>query len=251
MLRRKRLSVAAVSAALVPALFLTACGSDDDSDESSESTTTAETTESTESSEPAESSESPADEEPTTAEEPDADAGDQPEWARPAKTPGDLLTTVEAGDLTVEIYQVGTAEAPKDGMFVDPETNEPILKQGDELVFVNYVVTNNGDPIDLGSSLVDVSPRYADWKWAQGMDGSSDSSLFEAQGVNQHGIEPGTLQDPPIYTLGSGQSFTWGDNFAYQKGSEIEFTVTYTPVDSAGDLLHDDRVEATATTTIE
>lgn len=252
MLRHKRLTTVAVSAALVPALLLTACGSDDESNDSTDTTTTSESSEET-----TPETEPPVEEETETdttevdpEDAPEAD-GDTPEWANPVTTPGELLTTVEAGDVTVEVYQVGTAQAPKDGMFVDPDTNEPILKEGDDIVFVNYVITNNGDPIDLGSSLVDVSPRYADWKWAQGMDSTSDSDLYEAQGVNKPGIKTGTIQDPPIYTFGSGQTFSYGDNFAHQPGGEIEFEVRFTPVDASGDLVHDERTEATGTATIK
>ena len=237
---RPRLRATVASAALVPALMLSACGTDDSDNEAEETTSTEDSTPTEE------PTEEPTDE-PT--EEPAAD-GDKPEWARPYDTTGDLLATAEAGDVSVEIHQIGTAQAPKDGRFVDPDNNEPILKEGDEIVFVNYVVTNNGDPIDLGSTLVDVTPRYADWKWMQGMDGATDSALYEEMEVNQSGIQPGTMADPTVYTLGSGQTFSWGDNFAYQPGGEITFTVRYTPVDENGDLVHDDRVEGEVTTNI-
>lgn len=242
MLLRPRFRATAASAALVPLLLLSACGSDDPD-------TTADDTSSAEDTAPSEELTEEPSEEPET--DTPAASGDKPEWARPFDTTGDVLATAEAGDVTVEIHQIGTAKAPKDGMFVDPENNEPILKEGDEIVFVNYVVTNNGDPIDLGSSLVDVTPRYADWKWMQGMDGATDSGLYEEMEVNQSGIAPGTLADPPIYTFGSGETFSWGDNFAYQKGGEITFTVRYTPVDENGDLVHDDRVEEDVTATIK
>lgn len=238
MKHRPRLRASAVSAALVPILLFSACGSDD-ADNDTDDTASVEPT--------------PTDEPSEEPDETDAPAasGDKPEWARPYDTTGDLLATVEAGDVTVEIHQIGTSTAPKDGMFVDPENNEPILKEGDEVVFVNYVITNNGDAVDLGSSLVGVTARYADWKWAQGMMGATDSALFEEMEVNESGVVPGAFIDPPIYTFGSGETFSWGDNFAYQPGDEITFTVRWTPVDENGDLIHDDRVESDVTTTIK
>lgn len=249
MLRPKRLRTAAASAVLLPALLLTACGSDDDSDDSKEAVETPSATVEDPTEAPETATDAPAGE-PSEAETP-TEAGATPAWAEEPTTPGELLTTVEAGEVTVEVYQVGTAKAPKDGMFVDPDTNEPILKKGDELVFVNYVITNNGAPIDLGSSLVDVSARYADWKWLGGMDGSSDSALFEEQGVNKPGLKAGAYTDPAVYTFGTGETFSYGDNFAHQADSEIEFTVTYVPVDAKGDLLHDERVEGKASTKIK
>lgn len=225
---RRRIVTAAAAAVILSGLA--ACGSDDTEPETEPTTATSE----------------PADDEDEDA----ADAG-TPAWANPATTEGDKIATIEVGDVTVDVYQVGTAEATKTGNFVDPDTNEPLVAVGDELVFVNYVVTNNGDPIDLGSSLVSVDARYDDWPYLQGMDGLSDRDLFEQLGLFSGGLADGGFNEEGIYTLGSGESFSFAENFAHQPGSEIEFKVRYTPVDAEGDLLHDDRVEASGTGTIE
>lgn len=253
MKRRTRLSTTAVSAAMVPLLLLVGCGSDDDSNDDSSSSPSSETTPSEEADAPETTEPAPTETETSTDDGADGAAADgsAPLWANPVTTPGDLLTTVKLGDVEVEIYQVGNAKAPKDGMFVDPDTNKPILKEGDDLVFVNYVATNNGAPVDLGSSLISVSPRYDDWKWMQGMDGSSDSDLFAQLEVSKPGVAPGAFVDPSVYTFGTGETFSWGENFKYQKGAGIEFEFTMTPVDAQGDLLHDQKVEATATSTIK
>lgn len=251
MKRRTRLSTTAVSAAMVPLLLLVGCGSDDDSNDDSSSSPSSESTPTEEAEAPETTESAPAETESSTDDGAAASDGSAPAWANPVTTPGDLLTTVELGDIEVEIYQVGNAKAPKDGMFLDPDTNKPILKQGDDLVFVNYVATNNGAPVDLGSSLISVSPRYDDWKWMQGMDGSVDSDLFTQLGVSKSGVAPGAYADPSVYTFGTGQTFSWGESFKYQKGSGIEFDFTMTPVDAQGELLHDDKVEATGSTTIK
>ncbi|QIX28022.1 hypothetical protein ncot_16565 [Nocardioides sp. JQ2195] len=253
--RRIRLGTTAVAAVLIPILGLSACGSDDKDDSSNESSQTTDegaTADSDPSVAATVEEEALETEEPTEepAEE-TAPTGAQPEWALPVTTPGKLLTTAEAGDISVEIYQVGTAKATDDGMFVDPDTNKPILKKGDELVIVNYVITNTGAPIDLGSSLVSISPRYDDWKWMQGMDGDTDDSLFEPQGVNPDELAPGGYNEAGVYTLGTDQSYSQGENFAYQKNSPITFDISVTPVDAKGDLLHDKGVDVEVKTTIE
>ncbi|MQW74482.1 hypothetical protein GHK92_01195 [Nocardioides sp. dk4132] len=237
--RSFRLSVAAV--ACTGLLSLAACSEDSEP----ESETAAET------------SETPADDttedvEPVEDEveaEPTAAAG-QPEWANPATSAGDLISTIEAGDVTVEVFQVGTAKATKDGNFADPETNKPLLAKGEEIVFVNYVVTNDGDPIDLGASLVSITARYDDWKWLQGMDSSLDDAQFEELGLNTDALAPGAYRDPSVYTLGTGETYSYAENFKYQKGSPITFEAVITPVDAEGELLHDDRIEGTGTGTI-
>ena len=226
MKRHQRLAGAA--AATVLATFgLAACGSDDADEPESSETTPAEETEETEAAPAAEGT---------------------PSWAAEPTDGGELISTIEAGDVTVEVYQMGTAPAPKDGNWVDPDTNEPLIAEGDDLVFLNYVVTNNGDPIDLGSSLVDVSARYDDWEYMPGMGGITDSALAEEMGIVTSPIDE--IADPTVYTLGTGESYSFGENFHYQADSPITFDVTITPVDENGDLIHDDKIEAEGTGTV-
>lgn len=235
--------MAAAAVVSVSLLALSACGGDSD-----------EETQTTESSAPVEESSEPADEptEETSETEEAAPQGaeGQPAWALPPTSGGDLISTIEVEDVTVEVYQVGTTTATEDGNFADPDTNKPLLAKGDEIVFVNYVITNNGDPIDLGSSRVSVEARYDDWQWMQGMDSVTDDALFEEMGVNDDSLAPDGFNEAGVYTLGSGETYSYGENFKYQKNSPIGFEVTITPVDAEGELLHDDRMEGESTGTI-
>lgn len=231
---RRPIRTALVAVTATSLLALGACGSDE-SDNDDGATRQAETTQ-TPSQEPS---------------EPAAASGDQPEWAHPADAKGDKISTFEVGDITVEVHQVGTAPAPKQGNWVDPETNKPLIAKGDELVFVNYVITNNGDAIDLGSSLVNISPRYDDWKYMQGMGGITDTALSESQGIQTSAIKPGGFRESGVYTLGAGQQYSYGENFHHQANSPITFEATVVPVDAEGELLHDQRMEGKGTGTIK
>lgn len=114
---------AAISVAVL-SLGLSGCGDDDatSTEAEVEETTPSETETETESD--------------TETESEAAASGDTPEWAIAQEPPeGELLTTLEGENFEVEVYQVGTATSPDDGSFVDPETNEPILKAGDPIVF--------------------------------------------------------------------------------------------------------------------
>lgn len=236
--RSVRLSVAAV--ACTGLMSLSACGED------SEPEPRAETSEAPPAEEDAEPDAEEADVEEAGAET----DGSTPEWASPAtEVSGEPITTIEVGDVTVEAYQVGIEKATKDGMFVDPETREPLLAEGDPVVYVNYVVTNNGDPIELGSSLVKVTPTYDDWKWGQGMDITTDPEQYDALGLNSGGLAPDAFRTPSVYTFGSGQSYTFAQGFRHQKGSPITFEVSVIPVDAEGSLIHDEgeKVEGSAT----
>ncbi len=171
-----------------------------------------------------------------------ASDGTPAEWAKPVSTDGDLITNFTAGDISIDVYQIAVTQATKTGNFADPN-GKPIISVGDDIVFINYVVTNNGDAVDLGASLANVSARYADWPYLQGMDAITDSALYESMGLSTSAFATGKIHDPSVYTLGKGESYNMAANFRYQKDSPIDFTVTVTPVDSSGDLLHDKKIE--------
>ena len=168
----------------------------------------------------------------------------QPSWALPATTEGEKIATIEVGGIVVEVYQVAVTQATKTGQFATPD-GEPVIAVGDDIVFVNYVISNTGDPIDLGSSLVLISARYDDWPYLQGMDSVVDRALFEQIGVYSSPFGPDSYVDPGVYTFGTGERYSYGQNFPYQSGSPIGFEVRVTPVDSNGDLIHDDGVNTT------
>lgn len=163
-------------------------------------------------------------------------------WTGEILTPGEELGVITDGTIEVTVYQVGVAPAPKDGRFVDPDSNEPLIAEGDDIVYVNYVITNVGEEaIPLGSSLVAISPEYIDWPWMQGMDGITDSALAEEMGISTRTIHE--IADPTVYPLAPGETYAYGENFAYQPGTELIVSVRYTPVDDEGDLVHDERQE--------
>ncbi|WP_153911259.1 MULTISPECIES: hypothetical protein [Aeromicrobium] len=227
--------VAAATIATLALVGLSACGGSDEPEEDTKSSAAAPAPEPTE----------------ETSEAAPAASGDQPAWALPAKEAGEKISTVKAGDITVDVFQVGTTKATKTGQFVDPDTNKPLLDEGDDIVFVNYVITNNGQPIDLGSSRVSVEARYDDWKYMQGMDSIVDDALFEEQQVNKDALAPGAFNEKGVYPFGAGQKYTYGENFKYQKNSPITFEVTVVPVDAEGELLHDKRIEGEGKGTIK
>ena len=233
--------IASLSVAVL-ALLGSACGGGDDADEAASTTTEAPTT--TEAT-------------TTTTEAPDDDAsdddgaaaaGEAPSWAYPYETPGELITTIEGEDFEVEVYQVGVTQATKTGGFVDPDTNQPLIAEGDDIVFVNYVITNtSGETIPLAFNLVSVTPKYEDWPYLQGMDSIADRALYEEMKVVSSVLN-GTGDAP--FEWEAGASFSYGTNFKHQPGSPITFSATLTPATPDGELDHDNRQEASADATI-
>ncbi len=181
-----------------------------------------------------------------------ADPTGRADWANPYTNPGDKLTSFEAGDIEITVYQVNVVKSPKASNAVDPETNEPIINKGDKIVFVNFVITNTGDiPINLGESLVTVDGEYDDWKHGDQMPSIKDSELFEYLNVNASRLAPGKSTDPAIYPLKRNGAFTFGTNYLYQKDSDITFTAKYLPVDDQGEPLRDEKVKSKSKAKIE
>lgn len=238
--RNRRIAALAITGA---ALFATpACSSDDGPTTTTTSTTSAPTTTEAD----ATTTAVPADEDRTAE---SASTGTRPEWAQPFETPGEKLTTLQGEGFTVDVYQVGTAKASEDGNFVDPETNEPILAEGDPVVFVNDVFTNTGETvIRLPYSLVAVGAEYADWKWMGGMDTVTDADLYAEMGVLDRPVAPGAGEAPFLWEPGT--SWASGDSFAYQPGSAITFTAVLVPADEEGDQVSAERQEVEAEATI-
>lgn len=245
-----RLGAGFAASALV-LLGATACEEEEPAGEP-DSSQTEETDESEESEEETEESDDTTDESGEDAEgEAAGGDGTTPAWAYEATTPGEQIAELTVGDVDITVYQVGTGTAPEDSNLVDSETNEPLLKEGDEVVYFNYVITNNGDPIDLGSSMVSVDVEYDDWAYLGGMPTVTDDPSYEEQGINPQLRDPSTdLPDPPIYTFGTGETISYGAGHKYQAGSGVTIEASYTPVDEAGDLIHDDGQEAETTATV-
>lgn len=197
---------------------------------------------------PSEKPSAPVSQEAPDDEETAASEGGDVAWAKPVTTPGDKIATITGDGFEVAVYQVGTATAQKTGQFVTPE-GEPVIATGDEIVFVNYVVTNtSGADIPLSFNLVGIDARYADWPYLQGMDSIVDSALFEKMQVNSSAFALGATEAPFVWPAGS--SFSYGQNFLYEKGGAITFSATLTPADENGDLVHDKRQEVKVDATI-
>ena len=89
-------------------------------------------------------------------------------WAVPVRTSGTWLGAFGDSRVRIDVFQAGMATSPRASVMVDPRTSEPIIKKGDTLVGLRYVVTNvSDDPIRLGLGTVTMSTRYPDWSWSQ------------------------------------------------------------------------------------
>lgn len=247
---RKQLLASVAAAALV----LTAC--DDDAPEE-EATSSAPAEDPTEEESVEEAPSEEATDTPTETAEPTEDESEgegpaasgefQPApWATPIEVVGEELGTVTAGDIEVRVYQVGTDTATEDSIMVDAETEEPLMKEGDPVVVLNYVVTYNGsEDLLLGASLASISGRYADWEYLGGMPSLTDNEMAETYGITTDA----TAENQEQYTLAPGESYAYGEIIAYRTDAELVYDVDYAPQDEAGES--GDRQEGEASFTLQ
>ena len=165
--------------------------------------------------------------------------GAQPDWALPVTNPkgAKLLATVKnLGGLQVGIYQVAVGKADSDSMFVDPKTNKNILLKGAPVVYFNFIITNQGSKaIELGSSMVNIDGKYEDWKYIDGMPGSSHDATYIDLGINPSAIDVTSAAAKPLiasggpYELAPGQAISYGTSYLYEAGEKIDWALGLTP----------------------
>ncbi|MGO1173273.1 MAG: hypothetical protein ACTHXO_10700 [Actinomycetaceae bacterium] len=258
---RRMTATAALAAAA--ALTLAACGDDEPAETTppavedptteeapeEESTEEAPSEDEESSSEETGSEDTAADDEaPSDGAGGEAGAGSAAPWANEVTEDGELLGTIEAGDVTVDVYQVGTGQATRSSIWADPDTEEPIVSEGDEVLILNYVVTNNGDPITLTYGLVEAGFGYDTWPYMQ-QPSVADSDLLEENGVNDNGVNSDSLGED-AYVLGSGEQYSVGEVMLYQPGEAFTIEVSYEPRDDAGERLGEE-FEGELTGTVE
>lgn len=170
-------------------------------------------------------------------------------WARPISEAGDKLGTLKGASFSVDVYQTATDVSSKDSMSVDKETKENLLKKGDPIVYLNYVVTNTSSAdIPLSHSLVTPKAKYPDWKYLGGMPSDPSSDGYEKHGLSSSGAK---LKEEAPFVLKPGESFNIAENFAYTAGKAVDIEATLTPAAADGKLDHEKKEKAETTVTLK
>lgn len=159
--------------------------------------------------------------------------GPRPSWAVPVKESGTLLGRIGDSRVRIDVRQVGVVASPADSVMVDPRTGAPVIRRGDKLVLLRYVVTNvSSDPLRLGLGTVTVRARYPDWSFAQDLVGIRDPRWQQRHGIaaTPFVADPGR----PPYVLAPGESFMVGMNAPYEKAEELQVTAEVVIADESG-----------------
>lgn len=234
---------------LSASLVLSSCGSD--SDEESQSEPAAEETNEAAEAEEADDADDEAEEEADETDEDSEVDGDYeiPDWGYPIEESGEKVGSIENDTVRIDVWEVERGESTKDSMMADPDTNEPIIQEGDEVLVYQYIMTNTSDEtIPLSTSLMQMSEEYAGSKFIHGATAISDSSWLDELGLHDLGVAE--MDDDGVYLLEPGQSVAHASIFEFQE-DELTIKADVTPADDDGDLDHDNAIMERETVTID
>jgi len=131
----------------------------------------------------------------------------------------------------------------------DPDSNEPLIQEGDQVLIYQYIMTNTSDEtIPLSTSLMQMSEEYAGSKFIHGATAISDSSWLDELGLHDIGVAE--MDDNGIYLLEPDESVAHASIFEFQE-DELTIKADVTPVDDDGDLDHDNAIMERETVTID
>ena len=174
-------------------------------------------------------------------------------WARGVTAPGELLGSVTSSRVgyQIDFYQVGVRQATKASTLVDKETFQPLINIGDEIVYVNWIVTNISEaPIVLNEDLINVHVSYADSATGD-LAATSEPEVFRELNINENAIDEEKavgLVTNHRYILEPGRSYSMGTNFKHEAGGKATFSITSSPVDEQGmanaDIFYREKVVA-------
>jgi len=162
-----------------------------------------------------------------------------PDWAYEVNQSGDLIQTVKNEWFEYEIYQVATGEAQKDSMWLLPDSEEPVMKEGDPVVVLNVIVTNISDEeIPVSISFINESLDYKSNQYLGGAMIDYNPTWLDELGLYESPLE--TFSDPAVFPLAPGESFAQAGIWEYRV-EPAELELGFIPVNDKGDLDFDSK----------
>lgn len=152
-------------------------------------------------------------------------AGDTADWARPVSGSGEKIMTLEGNPFNVDVYLSDVVKAPADSS--DSGGGSPLVREGDDVMLVNLVVTNTGDDTELSSLRPTMNARYP------GLKNHSTGSWKSADDVldllDEHGLylTPNKDGHEGPYRFAHGESYAYGNMLRYVEGKKLALSVTF------------------------
>lgn len=146
-------------------------------------------------------------------------------WAQEVAT-GDELWQVSSEGLTLTAYAMGEDTAEYDSYAADDETNELLVVAGDPIMFVNLVLTNNGDEVRYLTTrqpMLVAAPRESPYM-RQGVAEitRASSAQWESHNLSYESLQKGSSYHSP-FALAPGESCARGFILPLKLGHEWGF----------------------------
>lgn len=149
-----------------------------------------------------------------------------PDWAYEFETPGDLVLTAEIGQLEVDLYQVVVRQSDKR---MESVGGDVIIDIGQDMVYVNYVVTNLGDPLDLDAGLVSANIEYDDASSSLPFaEVAPDPEVIAEFGLHTSASDI-SQEYQEEYRIETGEQFAFASAARYEPGNPFELSLRYMP----------------------
>lgn len=145
-------------------------------------------------------------------------------WAREITTGAFMWSTSRDG-WTVTGFDMGVGEAPRDAYFSDDETDEPLVKKGDPIVFMNLVATNTSDQtlyISIDEPNLWANPVSKIYKNGISQVAPATDQQMRDHGIWYHNVADGVRDSYP-YPLEPGESCALGFVLPLTFGAEFVF----------------------------
>lgn len=180
----------------------------------------------------------------TATKTPAAESGNRASWAANPLDLGTLVGEGSEGSWQVQVFRVGNGTTTTDGIWVLPESGDPVMPAGSTMTVYNVVVMNTGDTVQRLSGTEGIMVEHAGVEDYAAVLGSNEDALFTEQGLSRLAYDLDALDTLPVYgeekayELAPGEAFgaaisTWADPGA------LKVSATLNVMDEQGKRLVD------------
>jgi len=173
--------------------------------------------------------------------------GETAPWARDVVT-GDQLWQASTEGMTLTAYAMGLDTSEFDSHFSDDDTGEPLVRVGDSILFVNLVLTNNGNSVQYLSTrqpTLLALPRESPYRTQSVAEITMASSAqWASHNVSFESVRQGSGVLSP-FPLSPGESCARGFILPLDLGREWAFggaVFVYSEIDDRGNAVRPGRV---------
>lgn len=163
----------------------------------------------------------------------DSSSGEDAEWARPVSRSGEKIMTLDGNPFSVDVYLSDVIKAPADSSESGGPGGGPLVRQGDEVMLLNFVITNTGADTELSSLRPNVNARYPALKNHSTGTWKTTDDVLEL--LDEHGLHVTPNQDghQGPYRFAHGEEYSYGTMLRYVDGKKLALSLSFESLGTA------------------